>query len=307
MALAIVDPFFDEDSSSDDDGAMPQNSTIRVASLYGRNRAPLTDEEIYALYEDFHAECDRNATVEHQQIGDELTDSEDEQLSNMLPNIVQSDDREEQYTDEDLRLAKRSSDLEAVVRSKINEKAPTIDDASIIVATTSFGVSSTHGIGRSTGSSSSQGPIIVPDRRRPAPETSGTNWLGAPIHPKAPLIGRATPMTAYGPVDMPVQPTLPTPVQRWACSCPPERNPTIEGWMFVLRYQFRCDPDCLDFFWDFGHRGPREREHANMIIGKVFKRVNDDIQIECWSAFITKCIRHAEDDIERERQGITMH
>ena len=77
------------------------------------------------------------------------------------------------------------------------------------------------------------------------------------------------------------------------CCSHGDRDPTIEMWYDALRYDYGCDRSSVMGLIALGQAGHRGYMEANSIIGKLFKKEDDDIELRNPSAFLAKNVKNA--------------
>ena len=78
----------------------------------------------------------------------------------------------------------------------------------------------------------------------------------------------------------------------WVCCSHGNRDPTVSMWYDALQ-DYGCDRSSVMGLIALGQAGPRSYMEANAIIGKLFKKEDDDIKIGNPSAFLAKNVKHA--------------
>ena len=85
------------------------------------------------------------------------------------------------------------------------------------------------------------------------------------------------------------------------CSCGPQVAPNIEHWVPTLVNSFDIDPPAIQKLRDLAAMRREGYMHANGIIGKLVKKVNDWIPFANPSAFVTACVKAAHRTIQDKR------
>ena len=72
-----------------------------------------------------------------------------------------------------------------------------------------------------------------------------------------------------------------------------DRHPTLDDWHDELRFEYGCDRSSVAGLFALAQAGPRGYMEANSIIGKLFKKADDDIELRNPSAFLANNIKNA--------------
>ena len=85
------------------------------------------------------------------------------------------------------------------------------------------------------------------------------------------------------------------------CPCGPQEVPNIEHWVPTLVNNFRIDHPASQKLRDLAAMRREGYMHANGIIGKLIKKVNDWIELDNPSAFVTAGMKAAHRTIRDKR------
>ena len=82
------------------------------------------------------------------------------------------------------------------------------------------------------------------------------------------------------------------------CSCGPQQVPNIEHWVPTLVTKFHIDPPAIQQLRDLVALRREGYMHANGIIGKLIKKVNDYVPLRNPSAFVSANVKIAHRTIQ---------
>ena len=83
------------------------------------------------------------------------------------------------------------------------------------------------------------------------------------------------------------------------CSCGPRQVPAnIDHWVATLRDQWEVDPRGIQQLRDLAAQHREGYMHANAIIGKLIKEVNDNVPVHNPSAFVSRSVTIANRAIQ---------